>query len=172
MILTAAFERNDIAIFDGRRQKHFPASRNFLPAHLTMFHRIDDIHLSEIRPILSSLAAETAPLTAVTTGVRHLGRGVAFAVKSEGLALVRTALRNQFKPWLCPQDLESWQPHITVQNGVDIRKADRLFDELQAQFTPETLAVVGYQLWHYKGGPWLEEATYSFRSALALSADP
>jgi len=83
--------------------------------------------------------------TAVTTVV-YLGRGVAFAVKSEGLALVRTAFRNQFKPWLCPQDLETWQPHITVQNGVDIRRADRLSNELHPQFTPETLAVVGCQL--------------------------
>jgi len=162
MILTAAFPDDDLAAFEALRKRHFPSPRNFLRAHLTMFHQIDNIRLADIRSTLAALAADVVPATVTTTGIYHLGRGVAFAVASDELNNIRAALRRSFQPWLCPQDLQPWRPHITVQNGVDTKKANLLFDELRKEFEPKTLNMIGYQLWHYQGGPWKLEATYSF----------
>jgi hypothetical protein len=47
--------------FDDLRQAHFPRQRNFLRAHLTMFHRLPVEYLGQIATVLQQIADETAP---------------------------------------------------------------------------------------------------------------
>lgn len=162
MILTAHIPTEDLTFFNELRTSHFPASRNYLDAHVTMFHNVADRHLTAIRQHLASVAATSPSTTLTITGVRHLGRGVAFEVESPALKAIRGMLVRRFESWLVAQDLQGWRPHITIQNSVAKAKADELFETVSASFAPRTLTVSGIDLWHYLGGPWRLEETFEF----------
>jgi hypothetical protein len=40
LILTLKMDRESFSRFEGLRQAHFPPHRNFIPAHLTLFHHL------------------------------------------------------------------------------------------------------------------------------------
>lgn len=162
MILTAHIADDAAAFFNALRREHFPPARNFLGAHLTVFHNISDRHLTETIEALRSAALMQRPMRATSIGVRHLGRGVAFEIDCPDLSSSRRFLRQRFEPWLVPQDLQGWRPHITVQNGVAKIRADELHKHLSSVFQPRMFEVTGLDLWHYRGGPWQAEASFEF----------
>jgi hypothetical protein len=162
MILTAKIAKQDLIPFDLLRQRHFPPERNFLQAHLTMFHRLPGEHVDRIIEILRSVATGMSTISARVGSVRHLGAGVAFTVESPELNSVRETLRSHFVPWLGSQDMKTWQPHITIQNKASPAEATRLHRELAASFQPHDISIVGLDLWRYLDGPWASEATVSF----------
>lgn len=160
MILTARIPDHDIAFFEELRRIHFPRDRNHLKAHLTIFHRIADRHLSEARQVLASTASGLGPMQAICTEVRHLGFGVAVTVVCKELEQAREALCHQFDPWLSSEDLRVWQPHITIQNSVTRSKADKLYAELSESYEARAISIIGFDVWHYRGGPWSAEASF------------
>lgn len=162
MILTARIPDRDIAFFDELRRTHFPRDRNQLKAHLTIFHRISDRHLSEARQVLTSTASGLSPMQATCTEVSHLGFGVAVNVVCKELEHVRETLCHRLDPWLSSEDLRAWRPHITIQNSVPRSRADRLFSELKKTYETRTILITGFDLWHYRGGPWSAEASFFF----------
>jgi 2'-5' RNA ligase len=151
--------------FDRLRAAHFPAERNHLRAHVTLFHALPGDELPAVRAELATAAARPAFAVAVA-GVRFLGRGVAFDLASTELAALRSALATRFEPWLTPQDRQWSRPHVTVQNKVEPAVARALHAELSAAlsaaFVPQTVTARGLALWHYEGGPWAPEAEYPF----------
>ena len=44
LILTLALDERSFAFFDAQRRLHFPASRNLIPAHVTLFHHLLGLH--------------------------------------------------------------------------------------------------------------------------------
>lgn len=162
LILTARIDEADLRPFDQLRQRHFPPDRNFLHAHLTMFHRLPGEYRDRIVNSLASAARGSGRLTAQVTGLRHLGAGVAFTIESVGLKALREDLRETFIPWLGSQDMQKWQPHITVQNKVSRARADALHRELSGGFQPHDIMVVGLELWRYLDGPWEAETSILF----------
>jgi hypothetical protein len=58
IIITAEMGKADQAWANGLRAKHFPHERNFLDAHITLFHHLPPSHLAEIKSRLSFLASE------------------------------------------------------------------------------------------------------------------
>ncbi|MBP1851996.1 2'-5' RNA ligase family protein [Rhizobium halophytocola] len=161
-ILTARIAEADRQPFDRLRQAHFPPARNFLRAHLTMFHRLPGEYLDRMSACLTKVVAERCAFAADVCGLRHLGAGVAFALESPDLQAVRAELRAAFGPWLGPQDMQTWQPHITVQNKVSRSAADSLHRDLAATFEPHPIRIVGLDLWEYLNGPWRHERTALF----------
>ena len=147
--------------FDRLRAAHFPAERNHLAAHVTLFHALPGEHLAEVREKLASAAARP-PFDVAVTGVRFLGRGVALDLAAAELSELRGALADAFRPWLTRQDQQRSRPHVTVQNKVEPAVARALHADLAAAFTPETVTARGLGLWHYLGGPWSPEAEYGF----------
>jgi 2'-5' RNA ligase len=154
MIVTAHIAQEDLAPFDRLRRIHFPPKRNSLHAHLTIFHRLPGEYCDRIISHLGHVANEYPELTAQVDGVRHLGAGVAFSIANNELAAARASLKLAFSSWLGPQDKQKWQPHITIQNGVPRRSADRLYGELLAGFRPQPIRITGFDLWRYLDGPW------------------
>ena len=98
------------------------------------------------------------------TGVRFLGRGVAYTLHSPEVAAVRSRLAAAWQPWLTPQDRQRHAPHVTVQNKVDPAVARALHDRLLADFAPHTAHARGLGLWRYLGGPWEPVAELGFRT--------
>lgn len=162
MILTARIAEPDLIPFDQLRQTHFPPDRNFLRAHLTMFHRLPGEYLDSILESLKCAATGRSTISAQVSGVRHLGAGVAFAIDSPALTSVRDVLRSDFLLWLGPQDMQTWRPHITIQNKASRAEADALHRELSANFRSHDIAITGLDLWRYLGGPWASETTVPF----------
>ena len=165
LIVTALLGAPDQSWFDRLRSEHFPAERNQLPAHLTMFHAVPHTLESELRHRLAALAGEFAPPRATVAGLMNLGGGVAYRIASDELDLIRAELADAFRGHLTQQDRHGWRPHITVQNKVTSRTAIATLAALERGFAPRPLALTGLAYHHYDGGPWRLGRHYPFRAA-------
>ncbi|TCP37378.1 2'-5' RNA ligase family protein [Sphingomonas sp. BK235] len=154
IIVTALFGPADQAFFDAQRQEHFPAERNQLDAHLTMFHHLPPSSAAELRQrLLAETRGVRAP-AARLAGVISLGRGVAYRVDSPDLSAIRVRLAEAFHGLLTPQDQAGWRAHVTIQNKVAPATAKALLDRLRAETVERPLSVVGLGAYWYRGGPW------------------
>jgi len=162
LIITAEIAPPDLAWLDRLRRAHYPAARNHLPAHLTMFHALPPSAEGEARRTLSRAALEPRPAAAIE-GIMDLGGGVAFRVASNDLDDLRARLADTFHGILSAQDSSGWRPHVTIQNKVAPKVARALASELRRNFRPVPLAVSGLGLHRYLGEEWEKVATYAFR---------
>lgn len=163
IIITAEMGKADQAWANGLRRNHFPPERNFLDAHITLFHHLPPSHLPEIKSRLATLASEYPPPIAHLTEVMMLGRGVAYRVDSPELLSIRDELAEEFRGLLIPQDQARPRLHITVQNKVEPATAKALHAELSAGFTPRPISISGLAAYYYRGGPWEHIASWKFR---------
>lgn len=163
LILTLKLDKSTFAQLDALRQAHFPPERNFLSAHITLFHALPGEQEEDIRTTLAALCAATPVLPLTLPSVRFLGRGVAINVESPALLALRGHLALQWSAWLSAQDRQRYQPHVTVQNKVTAVVARALYEELRATWSTLTAQGEGLLLWRYQGGPWEFVAEFPFR---------
>ncbi len=163
LIVTASLAAPDQSRFDALRQAHFPAARNYLKAHLTLFHAIPAVLEQELRQRLGALATELPPPRATVSGLMNLGGGTAYRVVSDDIDAIRIELASAFRGHLTQQDSHGWRPHITVQNKVSASEARLLHDRLASDFAPHSLGIAGLAYDIYDGGPWLPGRRYPFR---------
>src|SRR3712207_3829449 len=104
LILTLQFDERSFAFFDAQRRRYFPPERNFIPAHLTLFHALPGEHLQSIQQDIDELASAAKPFIMDVTGLRSLGRGVAYTLASPQLTDVRRRFALKWNDWLKPQD--------------------------------------------------------------------
>ena len=162
LIVTAVLDPGAQQHFDDLRRRHFPPERNHLAAHVTLFHALPGQEEAAVRADLADVVDGAYDVE--VTGVRFLGRGVAFELRSPDLQQVRGELARRWGPWLTPQDRQGLRPHVTVQNKVAPDVARRLHGELAASFTPYVVRVEGLALWRYLGGPWEPAARFASRA--------
>ncbi|RSK45325.1 2'-5' RNA ligase family protein [Hymenobacter rigui] len=162
VILTLTLNEEAHQHFTHLRQQHFPPDRNFLEAHVTLFHHLPGSELAAIQQELAVLAATVPRLTLQLTGVRFLGNGVAYSLDNARLLQVHRTLQQQWAEWLTPQDRQPLRPHITVQNKVAPAVAKALHEELQNSFRPAVIQGTGFTVWAYQGGPWQQLAQIPF----------
>ncbi len=86
--------------FDRLREAHFPPERNYLRAHLTLFHKLPAERETEVREDLLEVCDDREPFSLSVTGVRFLGRGVAYELSSPELMSLRRELAVRWKSWL------------------------------------------------------------------------
>ncbi|TAL26636.1 MAG: 2'-5' RNA ligase family protein, partial [Frankiales bacterium] len=109
LIVTLALDGASQERFDELRRRHFPPQRNHLSAHLTLFHALPGELEREVRQDLAQ-TAERPPLTLRVPGLRFLGRGVAYALRSPELDALRQALAARWGPHLTNQDRQPHRP--------------------------------------------------------------
>jgi 2'-5' RNA ligase len=159
LILTVSIDKASFEYFNALRQQHFPSARNYLDAHLTLFHALpnDDV----VKDAVKATALDTVIFTLQVTEPVSIGKGVAFKIESTLLAQLHKKLQQQWLPVLTPQDRQKLWPHITVQNKVTPQEAKALLAELKISFKPISIMATGLQLWEYLNGPWrLTDAFY------------
>lgn len=161
-------DERSFAYFDELRRRHFPPERNFLSAHITLFHHLPGGEIDEIAAHLKEITRRTGALDLEFAGWRSLGRGVAMNVSSPGLAAVREEIGRRWADVLTPQDKQPFRPHITIQNKVEPSVAKRLLTSLEGEPLPETGSAMGLDLWKYLGGPWKEVASFPFSPSVDL----
>ncbi len=140
--------------FDRLRRSHFPPEKNFLSAHITLFHHLPGERLDEIEEFLKTVASRQYEFKLRFTDWKFLGRGSAVEIESAELISLRNKLANEWSDQLTPQDRQKFSPHVTVQNKVEPEEARRLFEQLKTDWEPKTGAAVALQLFHYRSGPW------------------
>jgi 2'-5' RNA ligase len=165
LILTLAMDERSFIFFDEQRRRYFPPARNFIPAHLTLFHHLPGAHIEKIQDVIEGEAAGRGCFPLDVTGLRSLGRGVASALQSQELADLRHHLASECAHWLIPQDRQKHQPHITVQNNVEPPNARALLTTLSESFVPFEVQGIGLDLWWYRGGPWEKVRGFTFTSS-------
>ena len=162
LILTLALNPEAQSVFNGLRRQYFPAERNYLDAHLTLFHNLPANEPQIVQDILS-LCSQHNILTLQATEIKNIGRGVAYRVESYELLKLHLQLQRHWQHWLIPQDKQKLFPHITIQNKVDSDTASRLQQELAKDFISMEFYGIGLSLWEYLGGPWRFIEIYKFK---------
>lgn len=162
IIVTALLGPEDFAWADGLRRVHFPAERNQLPAHLTLFHHLPPSALDVAKRLLMGEARTAARPAARISRLIALGQGVALGVDSPGLAAIRARIAEAMHGQLMPQDQAAWRPHITIQNKVAPSAARALLQALRSEFRPRPIVIEGLAAYWYRGGPWEPIAEWKF----------
>ncbi|WP_246148418.1 2'-5' RNA ligase family protein [Skermanella pratensis] len=162
LILTLGMDAGSFSRLDALRRAHFPAERNFLPAHLTLFHHLPGEDPAGIAAALRDVLAGRARPPLRATGLRFLGKGVAYAFDAPGLAELRAALAARWAGCLTPQDRQPFRPHVTIQNKADPAEARALLERLEAGFSPFEVVGESLLLWRYLGGPWQRLGEFPF----------
>ncbi len=160
--LTLWLDADSSAKFNALRRQHFPRERNYLDAHLTLFHALPADAETRIRADLDEICGAISPLDLYYPDLRFLGKGTAIEVEAPAVVKLRRGLSNQWRDLLGAQDGRVIKPHITIQNKVAPEKARALFDELSDKWRPFGGRAEGLQLWRYKGGPWEAAGDWKF----------
>lgn len=162
LILTAKLDAASFNFFDALRRTHFPPKRNFLAAHITLFHHLPGAEISTVKADLTRIGAKCQPFELRFPSLRFLGRGTAAEIESAELLRLRSTLAAAWKIYLNNQDRQKFKPHITIQNKTAPDEARKLYEEMRASWHTKTGKAVGLQLWHYLGGPWELAKEFTF----------
>lgn len=162
LILTLDLDSTSTQRFEALRGAHFPPERNFLPAHVTLFHALPGEHEEAVRDELGGLCARIAPFAVRFPRLRLLGRGVAAELAAPELRALHQRLTARWRSWLTRQDAQPFQPHLTIQNKVTPDEAQALFEDLSATWMVPDGQASGLRLWYHLGGPWTLVQALSF----------
>ena len=165
LIVTLGFDPPTFERLDALRSRYFPPERNFIPAHLSLFHHLPGSDEPEIDAALAEAAASRAPIGLRFRTVKRMDRGMMIDVEAPGLASVHGRLTRAFAGWLTPQDKQPFRSHITIMNKAEREDAARAFTEVQAGWSPWDGVGDRLLLWEYRGGPWDAVASYPFSGA-------
>jgi 2'-5' RNA ligase len=164
LIVTLKFDDKSFEFFDRLRRIHFPPERNFLSAHITLFHHLPGAELKKIETHLIEICANFRNFPLRFTDWRFLGRGVAINIDAAQLISLHRMLSKNWNDWLTAQDRQKFQPHITVQNKVSPGEAKELHKNLFADWQQREGEATGLRLWHYLGREWKLERDFLFGS--------
>ncbi|MEO6916132.1 MAG: 2'-5' RNA ligase family protein [Chitinophagaceae bacterium] len=163
LIFTLVLDERSTAFFNALRSTHFPQAINYLDAHLTLFHKLP-AHQPQAMERSFELISGWPSFQLKTTGLRNLGRGVAYKLESSSLDDLRARLKLIWQPWLSSQDNQGFRAHITIQNKVEPKEARELLGQLSQDFQPFESAALGINTYEYLGGPWKYQSTISLTS--------
>ena len=162
-ILTAQLPKDMHAWATALRTAHFPPERNYLEAHVTLFHALPAQCGDEICETLVRIAGDTAPVAARLTGIMSLGGGTALKLESPAVLLLRDEIAERFHGMLTKQDQHRPRLHVTIQNKVTSKEAKALQAELDGTIQERGFAFRGLSLFRYRGGPWEQVREFAFR---------
>jgi 2'-5' RNA ligase len=127
LILTLELDSHSFEIFNALRKEHFPPERNFLDAHLTLFHKLPGEQEESVKETLQEISSRLA-LKLSFSSLRFLGKSVAINVESPELLDLRKKLATTWKDWLEAQDKQPFKPHVTIQNKVTPEEARKVLE--------------------------------------------
>ncbi|MBS0480975.1 MAG: 2'-5' RNA ligase family protein [Proteobacteria bacterium] len=162
-IVTAELPPQIFRWADALRQAHYPAERNVLAAHVTLFHGFAPSLRGELGRVLARHVAEFAAPDALVGGLMDLGTGTAVAVRSADMLAIRAMIAAHFHGALTAQDRHSPRLHITIQNKVDTATAKALQQELKAGMIAHRFRFAGLGLYCYHPGRWDRAGVWPFR---------
>lgn len=164
LILTAELPPNLHRRFTDLRTAHYPRERNYLEAHVTLFHALPAHCEEELRRFLARLAGEVAPVAGRVDGVMSLGGGgTAVRLASPGMLALRDGIADHFRGLLTLQDQHRPRLHVTIQNKVTAAEVRAVRGMLEVLVPAQDFAFPGLALHAYRGGPWEMRRRFAFR---------
>ena len=163
LILTAELPPELHRRYTDLRTEHFPPERNYLEAHVTLFHAIPAQCEAEICRYLARLAGEIAPVEGRVEGLMSLGGGTAIKLVSPDLLSLRDEIAEHFRGMLTQQDQHRPRLHVTIQNKVTSKEAKALQAQLAGTIEQCPIRFPGLALYAYRGGPWEFKRRFAFR---------
>ena len=163
LILTAELPPELHHRYTALRTEHFPPERNYLEAHVTLFHAIPAQCADELRRYLARLVGEVAPVRGQVEGLMSLGGGTAIKLSSPDLLALRDEIAEHFRGMLTQQDQHRPRLHVTIQNKVTSKEAKALQARLSGTIETREIAFPGLALHAYRGGPWEFIRRFAFR---------
>lgn len=163
LIVTAQLPRDLHSRFTALRDAHFPAERNYLEAHVTLFHALPPMCEAEACTYLKRIAGEFAPIEGRVEALMSLGRGTAIKLSSPDMLVLRDMIAEHFSGMLTQQDQHRPRLHVTIQNKVSVAEAKALQSALADTIEPRSFAFRGLALFRYRGGPWEAVKEFAFR---------
>jgi len=162
IILTLALDDASQKYFTSLRDRYFPKHCNYLPAHLTLFHKLPASNFSVEEGIKA--CCKKPPFEIEITGIKNMHTGAAFEIQSARLQQLHEEMQQKLSPYLISNDRKKLWPHITIQNKVTAFKAAQTIAALQQNFTPFSAQAIGIDSWLYVNGPWQKQAEYRFEN--------
>ena len=163
LILTAELPPDMHRRYTDLRTQFFPPERNYLEAHVTLFHAIPAQCEEELRRYLARLAGEVLPIRGQVEGLMSLGGGTAIKLSSPDLLALRDEIAEHLRGMLTQQDQHRPRLHVTIQNKVTSKDAKALQAQLAGTIEPREFAFPGLALYIYRGGPWEFVRRFAFR---------
>jgi len=160
LILTLGINGEAQQYFDDLRRRYFPPERNYLKAHLTLFHLLPDE--PGIYDDLNEMADKQPIFSLYAERIVSIGKGTAIRIKSQELMSLHRALQERWLGFLNAQDKQKLWPHVTIQNKVSPDRARELQALLNVGFKPFRFRASGFRLWRYLDGPWEELSFLKF----------
>mgnify|MGYP000137794074 CR=1 FL=1 len=162
LIVTLALDEQAQSYFNLMRQLHYPKHFNYTNAHLTLFHTLPAGNPEVIQAIEASAGRKQVYLT--VTGLQHTGKGVSFIITSPELNELHMHLQECFSGLLTEKDTRLLKPHVTIQHKVTAYRAAKLFEHLQAGFSPFACTGIGFSTYIYAKGPWIHAGDFLFKN--------
>ena len=162
LILTARMDEGNQVYFNNLRSRYFPVDRNYLAAHVTLFHHLPGDQLEAILRQVSEALVGLPRMEGTIEPARRLGSSVAFPINCTGLMSLHQELQQRWLPELTPQDSQPLNPHITVQNKVENRILVMTHKSLSTLRFERDIHFTALELWNYQGGPWSLVRTLPF----------
>lgn len=163
LILTAELPPDLHRRYTDLRTAHFPPERNYLEAHVTLFHALPAQCEDELRRYLARLTGEIAPVRGQVEGLMPLGGGTAIKLSSSDMLALRDEIAEHFRGMLTNQDQHRPRLHVTIQNKVTGKEAQALQAQLAGTIEPRAFTFPGLALHAYRGGPWEFIRRFAFR---------
>lgn len=163
LILTAELPPELHAHYTALRRAHFPPERNYLEAHVTLFHALPPMCEGEVVSACKRIARDVGPVPARVLGVMSLGGGTAIRLESHAMLRLRERLADSFHGLLTGQDQHVPRLHVTVQNKVGKQEARALQVQLEGSIVQQDFAFPALALHRYRGGPWEGLKRFAFR---------
>ena len=161
LILTIKLDEASQTFFNQKRKQYFPLERNFIDAHLTLFHHLPDDEPLIIQTI-EALCAQQKSIVMEVIEPKSIGKGVAYKIDSSTLVHLHKKLQREWVEKLTTQDQQGLWPHVTVQNKVTAEEAKETLQQIQKDFTPFSAYATGVTLWRYLNGPWQVYRSFPF----------
>ncbi|WRT69890.1 uncharacterized protein IL334_006881 [Kwoniella shivajii] len=186
LILTLRLDQATHKLLTDLRSKYFPPHRNFLTAHVTLFHAIPVHRFAELDSKLKTICNERKGWDVFIGEPEKMGnRGVYLRLRerpsstTEGLraqllADLKRGIKED-KDKLTNQDLQTMKrPHVTVLNKANgdeevekcLAEVKEVFEKMKKDGQKEGQHIgraTGFELWEYLGGPWKHLKAYSFQ---------
>eukprot|EP01111_Echinosteliopsis_oligospora_P017382 TRINITY_DN7502_c0_g3_i2.p1 TRINITY_DN7502_c0_g3~~TRINITY_DN7502_c0_g3_i2.p1 ORF type:complete len:448 (-),score=138.94 TRINITY_DN7502_c0_g3_i2:22-1248(-) len=166
LLITLAFDTITHDTLESLRVQHFPKERNFIPAHISVFHALPQEEYDFIDQTLTDISKDCLEkdpdgIALNFVGVRRLGGGFAIETSAPRLVSIQKVLSLKFDKFLTRQDRTPYKCHVTIMNKVDPKLAKVAYEEFKAGFNNWAGKGSHLVLWEYLGGPWRLVKKYS-----------
>lgn len=162
LILTFKLDAVSQGRLDAWREIHFPKERNFLKAHLTVYHQLPGQSINLIKTQLDEIAGSQEKIGIAFDQLMTKQGFVGIRVVSDAMQRCRSQLDLQFQSLLRAQDKQAYRPHVTLTNLGSPKDAAQTMMAMEKVFVPWSGEIVGLELFHYRGGPWELAGTFPF----------